>query len=158
MYTQQVVAAKTTFRVGLTSDGLGKAFITAWLLTGSQARAEDAVAEGFCLSLDGESPLQDSVAAVALRMGEGAVDPGGELGLPRELRFVLRLRPDRRRCYVLRVLAGYSREASARLLGMSAFEVDQQVAASMQALAFEGAKGSRTWRTELTQAGPRPRV
>jgi hypothetical protein len=120
----------------ITDEALDKAYITAFLLTGNSARAEAAVLEGIqtmvCDGISGDALLQGTLMA---SVASPAEQEGDTSSLPPELRRVLRLSPDLRRCYVLRVLVGLSREACARILNTGIHHIDELVCASARALA-----------------------
>src|ERR1700722_15288417 len=103
--------------VPMTNEALGKTYITALLFTGSEGDAEIAVLEGIrgmqrnCIR--GDALLQETMAASIPTSVRGQLLEGQEQTssqLPVELRRVLRLSQELRRCFVLRVLLGLSRE------------------------------------------------
>jgi hypothetical protein len=127
----------------ITNEALGRTFITALLLTGSAERAEAAVLEGIKVTQRGEVSdeallLQGTLSA---SIAAGADGPRAEEQqhasslLPVELRRVLRLLPDFRRGFVLRVLVGLSREVCARMLQTEIQHIDELVYAATRALA-----------------------
>ena len=127
-----------------TDNSLGKAFIAALLLTGSMEQAETAVLEGIrFLDPDdepGEALLSHTVSAAFETRPERLVSPGGlersSAVLPRELHSVMRLSPDIRHCFVLRVLVGWSRELCARLLRLEIRQIDERTRIAMLKLAY----------------------
>jgi hypothetical protein len=108
-----------------------KAFVTAVLLSGSMKRAEAAMLDGIASSGDGDELVGHTVTALLQRDGAGETTDA-PASLPEELRNVLRLPADLRRCFVLRVLMGWPRERCAELLRREAGEVDR--AASLAAM------------------------
>jgi len=124
--------------IPVTSQGLCRAFRAALLLTGNIRHAEVSVLHAI-QSTDSEelsdhALLHESVIA-ALDQGPPQPDDLSSM-LPVELRRVLRLPGDLRRSFVLRVLAGLSREECARLLCRDIPDVDQTVCAAAQELAL----------------------
>ncbi|MEP6538013.1 MAG: hypothetical protein ABJF23_21925, partial [Bryobacteraceae bacterium] len=123
-------------------EALGGTFVAALLLTGSAAGAEAAVMEGIRVMErngdEGEMLMQRTMAAsIAAKVSrrESAEHRHAESLLPLELRRVLRLSRDFRRCFVLRALAGLSREVCAHLLQIEIHLIDELVCASARALA-----------------------
>jgi hypothetical protein len=122
-----------------------RAFLAAHLLTASAQQAESAVLEAIdSWDPDGdtEEALFQRVLKIALRRQSGPAplssnlpEAGASL-LPPELEAVLRLAPPLRCCFVLRVLAGFSRQVSAQLLDLLARQVDQYTNAAMKCLPF----------------------
>jgi len=130
--------------------GLNRAFLAAHLLTGGSERAECAVMEAIASWSPDQSDdeLFEQVLRAAVRgtVGDGQsfpnrVDLPGA-ALPAELQAVLRLAPQLRQCYVLRVLAGLPRQSCASLLHLSAQQVDQYTCAALECLPFLGAPSS----------------
>ena len=120
-------------------EASGRAFITAFLLSGDTEQAEAAVLTGIeTIPSDearGEGLLQRTVRAAIERKEISwprpkEMDPAF-LKLPFELRRVLRLPHYLRQCFVLRVLAGLPRELCATLLQSDTGQVDQGVCAAM---------------------------
>jgi hypothetical protein len=121
---------------------IGRAFLAAHLLTASTEQAESAVVE----AMDSWDPDDDSdevlfqqVFRTALQADVEGVpsswnDPASML--PIELKAVLRLAPQLRRCYVLRMLVGLSRQTCARLLHLHSREVDHYTREALQRLPF----------------------
>ena len=124
-------------------DAANRAYITAFLLSGSAERAEAAVLESIRLMnsdvASGEELLQDAVHA-AIELEEICGQRVGELGLdsstlPFELRCVLHLPQYHRQCLVLRVLVRMPRETCARLLRSELNQVDEGTYAGLLGLA-----------------------
>ena len=126
-----------------------RAFLAAHLLTASAQQAENAVMEAID-SWDpddaSEEALYQQVLHIALRRegehlpplpGERDADAGF---LPSELRAVTRLSPRLRRCYVLRILAGLSRQACARMLHLDCRRVDLYTNAALKSMPFLAAR------------------
>ena len=116
---------------------VSKAFRTAHFLTTNIRQAERAVLEAID-SFDpdrdtGESVFQRAVLA-ALKCASSEWQPTESLEPP-ELRAVLSLPDNLRRCFVLRVLVGFSRPACARLLNMTIATVNEYTCAALQRLA-----------------------
>src|ERR1700752_5230018 len=102
---------------------INTAFRTAHLLTASTQLAESAVMEVIRLwdpDAETEEMLHQYVMQAAVR-GEAKLPAScnrpssADPFLPEELRAVLDLSANLRHCFVLRVLAGFSRQACARL-------------------------------------------
>jgi hypothetical protein len=119
---------------------VGKAFLTALLLTGSVERAEAAILEGNTkMDLDNaseEALFREAVNAAIKPQSETSKQPPEELErassmLPFELRRVLHLPPALRHCFVLRFLVGLPREACARLLHLEIRQVDERARTAM---------------------------
>jgi hypothetical protein len=128
--------------VAMTNEVLGRPFITALLLTGSTEETEVAVLEGIKAmerhSFRGDALLQGTIAASIPTNIREELDEGQEQTssvLPVELRRVLRLSQELRRCYVLRVLLGLPREICARMLRTEIHRIDELVCVSARALA-----------------------
>ena len=120
---------------------VGKAFLTALLLTGSAQRAEAAILEG---NISVDLDQMSSEEALIQRAVDAAIEPHSELAeepreplerasaaLPFELRRVLDLPPALRHCFVLRFLVGLPREVCARLLRLEICHVDERALAAM---------------------------
>jgi hypothetical protein len=100
--------------VPVTPEELGQTFITALLITGNAQRAEAALLEaiettnlremsaGTLLEGTVSASLAGQIAGHQIDLGDPAIS-----SLPIELRNVLNLPADCRRCFVLRVLLGY---------------------------------------------------
>jgi hypothetical protein len=120
-------------------EAAGRAFLTAFLLSGDTEQAEAAVLSGIETippdEAHSEGLLQRTVRAAIERREipwprPKEMDPAF-LKLPFELRRVLRLPRYLRQCFVLRVLAGLPRELCATLLRSDTGQVDQGVCAAM---------------------------
>jgi hypothetical protein len=112
---------------------VGKAFLTALLLTGSAQRAEAAILEGRgAMDLDQLSEevlFRRTVDAATAPQSDLLEEPSEELErasatLPFELRRVLHLPLALRQCFVLRFLIGLPREVCAQLLRLEVRQVD----------------------------------
>ena len=118
---------------------IGRAFVTAVLLTGSTERAEGAVMDAIETWNPGE-PLEDALfdRAVRASMGTSAARAGaGETtpsAFPPGLVGVARLSPELRRCFVLRILAGFAREVCASLLHLSKDRIEEHTHAALRQL------------------------
>jgi hypothetical protein len=129
----------------VTSKVLSKAFNTALLLTGSVEQSEAAVLESIrCLDLDedepGEKLIRGALKVAITRHREIVAQRPENLddslpALPPELRRVLRLSPDLRQCFALRILAGLPRNICARLLDLEFYDVDEITGLAAQRLA-----------------------
>lgn len=123
---------------------IGRAFLTAHLLTANATQAESAVVE----AIESWHAHDETEQALLLRVVQAAVrEPVGYAAslssdkpdaagsyLPVELQAVLRLSPQPRRCFVMRILAGLSRQVCARLLHLNTFKVDQCTRAAVKHL------------------------
>jgi hypothetical protein len=115
---------------------LRKAFTVALLLTGNMDHAETSVLQGIAeWDPDAMSvyPLfQATVKASLLFVAPQKEDLALALPfLPPELQNTLDLPWDLRQCFVLRVLAGFSRRVCAQLLGWKTCEIDRCTCAAM---------------------------
>jgi len=122
---------------------IDRAFLTAHLLTASIQQAEDAASN----AIDAWNPDEESeetlfqnilLDAAARTSVEPAPDsnPGASGSyLPKELKAILRLTPQLRRCFVLRMLVGLPSELCARLLQLHPDRVDQYLCAAFECLA-----------------------
>lgn len=120
-----------------------RAFLAAHLLTANTEQAERAVLE----AIDQRHSAEQTEDAFFARMVTAAIrtqagyesssvdnpEPDEWL-LPTELEAVLDLSPPLRRCFVLRMLAGLSRDVCARLLRLNVRTVDQYTAAALECL------------------------
>ncbi len=125
------------------NQAISRGFRATLLLTGSLAQAEGAMLDAVH-SLGHEEEPDD---ALFLRAIKAAITAGRQASarvqdfdlassvLPLELRRVLRLPLDLRHCFVLRFLAGFSREDCAKILHLKMERVDDGVCAAAQALA-----------------------
>lgn len=116
---------------------VSRAFRTVHLLTASIQQAESAILRAID-SLDPdvdarESLFQNAILA-ALNCPSSESQSIESLGPP-ELHAVLRLPENLRRCFVLRVLVGFSQSACARLLNMTVATVNEYTCAALQRLA-----------------------
>ena len=122
--------------------GIDRAFLAAHLLTGGSEKAECAIMEAIASwgSDQSEDELFDQVLRAAVRntvedeqlLVNQAGLPGASL--PSELQAVLRLAPQLRQCYVLRVLVGLPRQMCASMLRLSLQRVDQYTSAALRCL------------------------
>jgi len=117
-----------------------RAFLTAHLLTGNIQQAESAVT-GAIESLDTgdgseETLFRNAIQRAARHASSEAVQ--GALPARAGLRAVLNLSPNLRGCYVLRILAGFSRHDCARLLGLNVPQVEHFTCAAFERLAAAG--------------------
>jgi hypothetical protein len=115
-------------------------FVTALLITGSVVEAEGAIEQSVgLLDLD-EAPGPQNIliavvrAVLACRIVSTADRSCASL-LPSELRTVLGLDADLRRCFVLRRLAGFSTAQTAGLLRLGASDVEAFTRAAILKLA-----------------------
>ena len=77
-----------------------------------------------------------SIAAARVEVGPNANTLDSSTSyLPNELKAVLRLAPQPRRCYVLRILAGLPAQACARLLSLQSDTVEAYTCDALQSLA-----------------------
>ena len=119
---------------------VGKAFLTALLLTGSAERAESAILQakgafGFGDS-SGDTLLREAVNAAIEPAHDSSEQPSEDLErasshLPCELQRVLHLPAALRHCFVLRFLVGLPREVCARLLRLEIPQVDERARRAM---------------------------
>jgi DNA-directed RNA polymerase specialized sigma24 family protein len=114
-----------------------RAFLMAHLFTGSSEQAERATLE----ALDLWNPDVETEEVLLHRVVDGAASQvisnrpnlGGAY-LPDELRAVLKLAPQQRRCFVLRILVGLPAQVCARLLRLHPRRVDQLTSAAVEFL------------------------
>lgn len=114
-------------------ESLRKAFVTTLLLAGSAASAEAALLEAV-VRIDREEELLEKAVEIALRMPPVS-DLKAHALLPLELRLVLKLSSNLRRCFVLRMLLGWPSEQCARMLQMESSRIDEQTCIAARALA-----------------------
>jgi DNA-directed RNA polymerase specialized sigma24 family protein len=119
---------------------LERAFLTAHLLTGSIQQAEDATLKGLDFWNPDEEPgealfqnVLDAAARAQIQPSRPDSDASGS-NLPNELKAVLRLSSQLRRCFVLRVLVGLPSQECGRLLGLDSDRVDEDTCAALQCL------------------------
>jgi hypothetical protein len=123
-----------------TRNALPASFRTLLLLTGGVARAEEAMLEAIHATdpenISDEVLLREGVAA-ALRQAPatGPHDDSASPTLPSALLRVLRLPVHLRHCFVLRILAAFSRADCAQLLNLSIAMVDQRTYEAMYEIA-----------------------
>ena len=122
---------------------VSRALLTAYLLTASVEQAETAV-EAALASWDGdngsEEGLFQAVLSAAVRSQVGGTTSlekpdSARVFLPSELRTVLDLSWQLRRCFVLRMLVGLSVQMSARLLDLHPRHVRRYTCEALQRLA-----------------------
>jgi DNA-directed RNA polymerase specialized sigma24 family protein len=116
-----------------------RAFLAAHLLTANAEQAESAVMEAIASwdpDDDCEEALFERVLNIALRGQPSDVPDSPASFLPAELQAVVHLSPQLRRCFVLRILVGLSRQACARLLHWESRQVDQYTSAALKVLPF----------------------
>jgi hypothetical protein len=122
---------------------ISKALMTARLLTASIEQAESAIMK----ALDSWDPATENEEALFQQVLHAAVDSGSTVsafsrkptdtlptGVPVELRGVIALPLQLRRCFVLRILAGLSRAVCAQMLNVHARRVDQYTSAAVRRL------------------------
>jgi hypothetical protein len=121
---------------------LDRALLTAHLLTGSLQQAEEATLEAIDRWKPGDEPEEvlfqyvlDAAARAHAEPNPNHADLSGSY-LPKELKSVLRLAPQLRRCFVLRILAGLPAEVCGRSLCLHSEMVDRCTRDALQALAF----------------------
>ena len=142
-------------------QALNRSFRTTLLLTGNVLLAEAALLHAISATqpedILGES-LLDQIVISVIALGARSMPAANEaddssLFLPHELQQVLRLPADLRNCFVLRILAGFSRERCARLLNVTIQEIDERATAAAIKLALpseahNGATNGKFQRTE----------
>ncbi len=134
----------TLVEQALLEQTLGRAYLAAHLFTASAQQAEDAILEAvdwWDAENDDQEDLFRQVLETAARQHMTPRPPIPNRGdraargfLPPELRSVLRLPAPLRRCLVLRVLAGLSRPACARMLRLRLHQVDEYTCAALKSL------------------------
>ena len=118
------------------AETIHEAYLAAYLLTGSAEVAESAVVQAVEAWRPEEQSERDLVMLVlktAVRGSSGPAPVANHLALPAELDAVLRLPREPREAYVLRFLAGLSRDASAELLGLPRAKLDEYASAALSA-------------------------
>jgi DNA-directed RNA polymerase specialized sigma24 family protein len=120
---------------------LDRALLTAHLLTGSFQQAEEATLGAIGSWRPDEEPEEalfqsvlNAAARAQLEPNLNSLDPSASY-LPNELKAVLRLAPQLRSCFVLRILAGLPAQACARLLSLHSDVVDRYTCDAVQSLA-----------------------
>ena len=120
---------------------LDRAFLTAHLLTGNLQQAEEVTLDAIDSWRPGEEPedvlfqnVLDATAGAQVEPNSNTPDPASSY-LPNELKAVLRLTPQLRRCFVLRILAGLPEQACARLLSLHSDMVERYTCDALQCLA-----------------------
>jgi len=120
---------------------LDHALLTAHLLTGSFQQAEEATLGAIGSWRPDEEPEEALFQSVLNAAAQAQVEPNptspdsSTSYLPNELKAVLRLTPQLRRCFVLRILAGLPANACARLLSLHSDMVDRYACDAVQCLA-----------------------
>lgn len=120
-------------------DAVRESFLLALLLSGSAERAEAAVARGIG-GLDGPEEWREALVGAVAEFAVAWAGVEVPTWLPAELQRVLALPDTERRCYVLRVLAGWPSERCAALLGMDSAQVEDAACAAAWNLAGFDAK------------------
>ena len=128
----------------LTGNILSRSFLTASLLTGNTGQAEKAVLEAIKLwnpdEEDEERLFQITLrTAVQPQIAFSSATSNNECTadscLPIELRRVLRLSPEIRSCFVLRVLVGLPSNVCAEVLDLDIRQLDRYCCDAMENLA-----------------------
>jgi len=124
---------------------MAASFTAAVLLTGNLLDAETVLLEAINPRSHGDpgdrttAILPERVAVAVINMGSAREPdlPGGDYpcALPREIRTVLRLAPELRQCFVLRVLMAMPHDFCARLLRLDRKTLDWKITLAAQALA-----------------------
>lgn len=121
---------------------VGRAFLIARLLTGSDELAENAVIEAISTwdaAPEPEGALLWHTALAALTGPCACWSPGGNDGvarLPEELENVRALAAPLRHCFVLRMLGGWSTDVCSRLLRMNPRRVERYTCAAIERLSI----------------------
>jgi hypothetical protein len=149
----------------MANEGIvSRTFITAHLLSARIDLAENATLEAIDAWKPGIETAEDLLrhgveAALRKRERRGASCLSKESGthsyLPAELRTVLELRPALRRSFVLRLLAGFSQEDCAELLGCPPERVDRAARTAVRLLpSFEkvNSRGEHMEHQEVDQS------
>ena len=120
---------------------LDRALLTAHLLTGNLQQAEEVTLGAIDSWRPGEVAEEvlvqnvfDAAARAQVDPNSNSLDPASSY-LPNELKAVLRLAPQLRRCFVLRILAGLPAQACARLLSLHSDMVERYTCDALQCLA-----------------------
>jgi DNA-directed RNA polymerase specialized sigma24 family protein len=118
-----------------------RALLTAHLLTGSFQQAEEATLDAIDSWRPDHQPEEALFQTVLNAAARAEVEPNpnsldsSTSYLPNELQAVLRLAPQLRRCFVLRILAGLPAQACARLLSLHSDLVERYTCDALQSLA-----------------------
>jgi len=132
----------TTQRMVFTNKTLCKAFLITSLLTEDAAQSESAILSVIAAS-DPEGISEHEFirrSAVTALAAQPQARSGAPPKVPAGLTNVLRLSRSNRHCFVLRTLAGMSREECSRILNLDVFCVDENAALAAMELsesAFE---------------------
>jgi hypothetical protein len=127
----------------VTIQSLNTTYKTILLLAGSVARAEGAMLEAIQAmdpeEMSNEGLFRAAITAVVMAGREAPArsqdpDPASS-SLPLELKRVQRLPADLRHCFVLRILAAFSRADCAGLLNLSIHKVDERTCEAARNLA-----------------------
>jgi DNA-directed RNA polymerase specialized sigma24 family protein len=130
-------------RTGIEST-IGKAFLTAYLLTANAKQAETAVleaVESWDPDHESEDVLFENVLGTAVRSQPDPLpfhwraSAPDRLSLPLELKGAFSLPAELRGCFVLRILVGMSLQGCAQLLRLNARRVEQYTRAALEYLA-----------------------
>ena len=120
---------------------LDRALLTAHLLTGNLQQAEEVTLDVIDSWRPGEEAEEvlfqhvlDAAARAQVEPGTSNPDPSAAY-LPNELKAVLRLAPQFRRCFVLRILAGLPASVCARLLCLHCDMVERYTCDALRCLA-----------------------
>jgi hypothetical protein len=115
-----------------------RAFLAALLLTGSAEAAESALSDAIATSECDVNELLVATAKCAIKLPIQLPDrclPRPEISsLPSELQRLFLLSPIGRKCFVLRILMGLTREVSYGLLDLQCDEVDQALCRALSDL------------------------
>jgi len=119
---------------------IDRAFLTAYLLTASVQQSEDATREAIDSWDPDEQPDETflhNVLEAATRahnpLGSSNGDRAGS-NLPTELKAVLRLAPQLRGCFVLRILMGLPSKVCGQFLRLHSHQVDEYACNALQNL------------------------
>jgi hypothetical protein len=135
-----------------TRQAFQKMFIAALLVTGSAARAECSILEGIRTvgrdEVSGDAVSHATLRAalvpqVAIRRERSETQELSTSSLPIELRRVLLVPEDLRRCFVLRLLVGLPLSECSRLLSLEGCRVEQNIVSAALAIAGIGAQETR---------------
>jgi DNA-directed RNA polymerase specialized sigma24 family protein len=134
------IAATPEARQGILRQ-LDRALLTAHLLTGSLQQAEEATRDAIDSWNADEEPEEvlfqhvlNSAARAQVEPNPASLDSSTSY-LPDELKAVLRLAPQLRRCFVLCILEGLTAKACARLLCLQSDMVERYTCDALQCLA-----------------------